>query len=200
MSNTSLLLGAGCFIVEGFLSQLECNTLVAQAAGSKYIPSRLISAEGIVRLDETYRRTKTANISPKTTSALKNKLVSLIPTLEQHFRTRLTGRENPQLLVYGKGDFFAPHRDVVENETTIVHRRRISVLIFLNRGTDTISESQYSGGNLTLYGLVPHPGWEEIGFSVPRNPGLLIGFPSNTLHEVSRVIEGTRYTIVSWFF
>jgi len=53
---------------------------------------------------------------------------------------------------------------------------------------------------LTLYGLIPNPRWENYGFTVENEAGLLIAFPSGIVHEVTPVVRGRRFSIVSWFF
>ena len=57
----------------------------------------------------------------------------------------------------------------------------------------------YTGGALTLYGLVDDPKWRDYGFAVAPAPGLLVAFPSDMLHEVTPVIAGERCTVANWF-
>jgi predicted 2-oxoglutarate/Fe(II)-dependent dioxygenase YbiX len=61
-------------------------------------------------------------------------------------------------------------------------------------------EEPYQGGDLTFFGLMKTPGAKEYGFPVDMETGLLVAFPSATLHEVSPVTGGKRYTLVTWFF
>ena len=51
--------------------------------------------------------------------------------------------------------------------------------------------SEYEGGELKLYN-----GHEPI--TIKREKGLIVFFPSYTLHEVTPVTKGERYTLVGW--
>jgi PKHD-type hydroxylase len=63
--------------------------------------------------------------------------------------------------------------------------RKLSVVIQLSPETD------YDGGNLELF-LGGDPS------SMDRKQGHVIVFPSYTLHGVSPITRGTRYSLVSW--
>ena len=96
--------------------------------------------------------------------------------------------------MYRPGDFYRPHRDRAARAGDFVEgarSRRVSVVLFLNDG--------YSGGALTLYGLVDDPKWRAYGFPIAPAPGLLIAFASDLVHEVTPVTAGERCTAVSWF-
>jgi predicted 2-oxoglutarate/Fe(II)-dependent dioxygenase YbiX len=61
------------------------------------------------------------------------------------------------------------------------------------------AQDVYGGGSLVFYGLLDGSQWEKVGFPLEGEPGLLIAFRSDLLHEVQQVTFGHRYTVVSWF-
>lgn len=63
--------------------------------------------------------------------------------------------------------------------------RKISVSIQLSDPDD------YQGGDLNLYS-------QEAPYTMPREQGMMILFPSFMLHEVTPVTQGTRYSLVAW--
>jgi PKHD-type hydroxylase len=65
------------------------------------------------------------------------------------------------------------------------HNRKLSMVIQLS------SPDEYEGGDLKLY-----TSYEP--FVVNKEKGLVITFPSYTLHEVTPVTKGDRYTLVAW--
>jgi len=124
---------------------------------------------------------------------ISDKIWALCSELERHFSVTLSDHEGPSLLSYPPGGFYEPHVD--RADATEAHlppvARRISVVILVN--------ADYVGGALTFYGLVDDPGWQDYGFALDPEPGLLIAFPSHLRHEVTPVTSGDRFTIVDWF-
>jgi predicted 2-oxoglutarate/Fe(II)-dependent dioxygenase YbiX len=72
-------------------------------------------------------------------------------------------------------------------------------VIFLNGTADDDAPAGYTGGELTFHGLLNGAEWEKCPFPLTAEPGLLVAFRSDTVHEVRPVTSGRRYTIVSWF-
>ena len=62
--------------------------------------------------------------------------------------------------------------------------RKLSITIQLS------SPQDYEGGDLILHNGEPEKMQKELG--------KLIVFPSYTLHEVTPVTKGTRYSLVAW--
>jgi predicted 2-oxoglutarate/Fe(II)-dependent dioxygenase YbiX len=73
------------------------------------------------------------------------------------------------------------------------------VVVFLNRQTEQPESDSFCGGSLVLYGLVGEPDWQDYGFPLTGEAGLLVAFPSSVIHEVEAVTAGERYTIATWF-
>jgi len=70
--------------------------------------------------------------------------------------------------------------------------RRISIVVFLNNFATEPQPNCYSGGWLNLYD-------EQDTYGLAGETGLLVAFTAETLHEVSPVTSGQRFTIISWF-
>jgi SM-20-related protein len=79
-----------------------------------------------------------------------------------------------------------------------VRERRISVVLFVNGGSDEPAPGSLGGGALTFYGLMGDGG-QSVGLPVDAESGLAVAFPSATLHGVSPVTHGQRFTVVTWF-
>ena len=125
---------------------------------------------------------------------VSTRVTALRSELSDHFGGPLGDLEEPTFLLYRAGGFYRPHRDRAsrtDDAAGTARARRVSIVVFLNAG--------YTGGALTLYGLIDDPVWRDYGFAVPATTGLLVAFPSDLLHEVTPVTAGERYTAVSWF-
>ena len=58
--------------------------------------------------------------------------------------------------------------------------------------------ASYAGGSLMFYGLIDDPRTRNHGLPLTAVSGLLVAFRSETVHAVTPVTRGTRFTIVSW--
>ena len=193
----------GLFAVKGFLDARSCASFRSEMLSSTLSPATVVddqTSQEIVK--ENVRKTFHAKVSKTTTSFVKERLVALRPRLEDHFKSAFDDCEKPQFLIYKEGDYFNPHKDGEDEEgkPEYIKKRRISVIIFLNEYAEGPVTDVYRGGALTFYGLVKDPGWEKYGFHLNPETGLMIAFRADILHGVTTVTEGTRYTIVSWFF
>lgn len=192
----------GLFVVEDFFDKQACVQLRAEMQAVNQSRAAVVDGSSKVeRVKQMSRRTLDASVSPSTSAQVKFRLQSLQPALESHFRIGLSDCEIPQFLIYKPGDFFRPHRDGDEdpNKPEYINKRRISLIVFLNDQSEEHRPDTYSGGSLTLYGVMNTPDWANYGFQLTGLTGLLIAFPSKLFHEVGEVVAGERYTIASWF-
>jgi predicted 2-oxoglutarate/Fe(II)-dependent dioxygenase YbiX len=183
-------------VIRKFFDAATCDALVREAEGSRMTQAPVIR-HGTDMLDTTSRNSLIVKISKETSAFIKSKLASVQSLFEERFHTELAEIENPSVLKYQAGNFFKPHKDRSELGGGI--KRRVSMVIFLNDESVESRADAYQGGQLCLYGLVDDPRWQNYGFPLEGEKGLLIAFPSETLHEVKAVTEGQRYTVVSWF-
>jgi len=117
--------------------------------------------------------------------------------LEQFFGIDLSAREGPSFLRYGPGGFYKPHRDHGNVASWAgAARRRIALIVFLNSARELAPTGDFAGGALRLFAEHDEGGAIDVR---PRE-GTLVAFPATTLHEVAIVHDGTRDTIVDWFY
>lgn len=185
----------GLFVRREFLDLALCDELRRQMASTPGKPARVLKSSGDT-LDETYRRTVTAEVSEATKSLVKRRFEQLTPDLERHFDLRLHGCQPPAMLRYKEGDFFHAH---VDNGRDPVAARRVSAVAFLNEESDDPDPGSYSGGSLAFFGLMGDERAEKVGFPLVGEKGLLVAFPADLMHSVTPVTRGERFTIVSWF-
>jgi predicted 2-oxoglutarate/Fe(II)-dependent dioxygenase YbiX len=193
----------GLYAEREFLSPEVCASLREEMRAATAAPATVADERGgDDAVDDTYRRTKQAKVSPATVSRIEGELLKAIPGLAKHFERALVGVQQPQFLLYRAGDFFRAHPDDSKKPDApdFVRQRSVSAVVFLNAAT-TGEPAGYSGGSLTFYGLMDDSmSGESVGLPLAGETGLLIAFPSHFLHSVSVVTAGERYTLVSWFF
>jgi SM-20-related protein len=179
------------------LDEDVCCTLRAEIRAALGAPAGLLGRSDLKPAWPEIRRTRRAKVSPETEARVIALLGAQKPALERHFGLALSACEKPQFLHYREGDFFVPHQD---GNTPLIYDesrfRRISAVIFLNLQSDDPSADSYAGGSFVLHGPYTGP---DLRIAMPALPGSLIAFRSETTHEVTPVMRGERFTIVSWY-
>ena len=116
-----------------------------------------------------------------------------------HFGINLMRSEEPQFLRYLPGDFFVAHQDgntgLLQSERE--QSRKVSIVIFLNRQSETPEARSYGGGSLVFSDW--RPGRNQGQYGLSGEAGMLVTFPSETTHEVVPITRGERYSIASWY-
>ena len=129
---------------------------------------------------------------------IETRLRAILPLVAEHFAVPLHGLQEPEFLLYRRGDFFRPHQDnSIDRRYGIdLRRRAVSAVLFLNAQSRLPEPDAYCGGELRLYTpRDPARPYIPIG----GNPGRLVAFRSATIHEVRPVTHGERYTVAAWF-
>lgn len=209
MSSIKLLQNLGIYIEPNFLPSEVCDRFLAQAQTATSEPA-LVWTPGLEESlnlveDKKQRKTEQVKLSDLAMAEIENRMLALKPVIEKHFALELHGFQNPLFYRYKEGSFFGAHRDSCNEPLApeCLRQRRVSSIIFLNQRTEDAdleaSVPTYCGGSLAFYGLIDDPRWQNFGISVPSQPGMLVAFRSELLHEVKQVTAGERYTIVSWF-
>jgi SM-20-related protein len=182
------------FKLRNFLDADTCANLRAElsSAPTTQAPVYIQGSEGTIH--ETVRKTTSVHPSSETFSHIQSCLLQQKTALEEHFGEPLSECERPQFLRYHAGDFFVRHQDGNTRQLDFDHLRvrRISIVVFLNDFSHEPQAGCYSGGLLNLYD-------EQDTFGLTGETGLLVAFASDTLHEVSPVTSGERFTIISFF-
>jgi SM-20-related protein len=190
----------GLFVREGFFNSATCTQIQSQMRLGEAVKGLIGGAEPEIGiLDEDVRKVLSVHVEVSSENLVLDAVRDLKPSLEEHFQVPLREFEFPTFLRYGEGAFYRPHKDGTPETPTATKDRRVSVVIFLNSRSEEPSPDSYGGGALTFYGLLDGPMWEKCPFPLDANPGLLIAFRSDVLHEVRPVTFGQRFTIVTWF-
>ncbi|MET0649172.1 MAG: 2OG-Fe(II) oxygenase [Pyrinomonadaceae bacterium] len=192
---------SGLFLVRDFLDPQACAAVRAEAraAAGHPAPVYIQGADGVVH--EDVRKTSSLEVSAATAADVARRLGDLREAVGRHFDLSLRGCEPPQFLRYREGDFFVKHQDGDTDQIDFDHLRvrKVSVVVFLNGGSDEASAETFGGGELLIYRAKGEGHAGPVVFPVTGAAGLLVAFRSDTVHEVSPVTRGERFTVVSWF-
>lgn len=186
----------GLFVQENFYDPETCARIQGEMSAGESQKALITGTSELGTLDETTRRALSVRMEKSTKVMVSDSIIALKPSLEKHFQVSLEESEKPAFLRYGEGCYYKPHLD---DYSDAPRRRRVSIVIFLNGSSNQPAEHSYGGGCLAFYGLLDGPQWEKCPFPLKAEPGLLIAFRSEVLHEVQPVTFGQRFTIVSWF-
>ncbi len=150
---------------------------------------------------ETVRKATSLHPSDETISRIQDHLLKQKQALEEYFGRKLTDCERPQFLRYREGDFFVRHQDGNTEQLEFDHLRirRISIVAFLNDSSADPKADTFGGGSLNFYQEDDDSPVESSVFGLLGEAGLLVAFPAETIHEVTPVTRGERFTIISWF-
>jgi PKHD-type hydroxylase len=153
--------------------------------GNRLNKERAITGAGKNCLD--HRRSFASWIHPNEhTSWIYQRLTELIQqNNSQFFNFDLTMIEILQFTYYTaeENGYYKSHVD--PNNWNLPHNRKLSIVVQLS------DPSEYEGGELRLY-----TSYDPI--VIKKELGLVVSFPSYTLHEVSPLTKGERYSLVAW--
>ena len=187
------------YLARSFLDGQTCHEIVAELS---------LAAEGLARVygrgeegsvDQRVRKVARLTPSSEIVERVRRELFRAREEVGAHFGISLRTCEDPQFLRYRVGDFFVAHQDggtglmLSEREQS----RKVSVLIFLNRQSETVEAGSYGGGSLIFSEW--RPGRSRERYCLTGEAGMLVAFPSDTTHEVVPVTRGERYSIASWY-
>lgn len=191
----------GIFLEPEIMSPAECDSFCQEALGSGTHVDATIYDGANVTLDEKSRRTKVVRISESGRSRLREVFSQIQPRLEDHFQVRLQRFDQPQVLVYRKGDHFSPHQDAPEQNQPgydeDIQQRKVSATLLLNNQGD--GKDCYEGGAFTFYGLMADARAAHVGIPLPSAAGLLVAFRPQVIHAVEPVTRGHRISVVTFF-
>jgi SM-20-related protein len=184
-------------LISDFLDAATREEILSEMRLAGGDPATVYGREEGGAVESRVRRVTRLVISPKMRERVVRQLLDGRRAVEKHFGLSLGECEEPQFLRYQTGDFFVAHQDgntpLIFDQTRL---RKISIVIFLNRQAEEQAPGTYGGGALVFHGRYP-----DIDRRVPlaADPGALIAFRSETTHEVTPLMHGERYTIVSWY-
>jgi SM-20-related protein len=198
--NPLIFVRFGFYLEPAFFSRAHCAELCEQMrqGGDK---ARVYSKSTGLTLNEGTRKTKQVfNLPPDLSKRTEEYFDGIMPRLSKHFKLELTREEPVQYLRYETGDFFHAHCDNREDAVDPINRRVVSTVVFLNEpGPVGGDVPGFTGGNLIFCDLLPRKPDDDEGLPLKPQTGLMVSFPSDQRHEVSRVTEGQRFSAVAWF-
>jgi predicted 2-oxoglutarate/Fe(II)-dependent dioxygenase YbiX len=128
-------------------------------------------------------------------TGIEAKLDTCRERVAQALGISLGEREGAGFVRYPAGGFYRPHRDRGNDpQWKAAVRRAAALVVFLNTSRAHGREGEFAGGILRLH--LPQQGTIDV---LPE-AGLLVAFPADVLHEVTDVRDGTRDTIVDWYY
>ena len=181
---------AGVFAAPGFLDEGDCRRI------------RLGMDRGLVEaaevldrgMEQHVRRASNVDVDRELIDMVERRLDAIRADLAAFFGVPLGDREGAGFLRYPAGGFYKPHRDRGESaDWPDAARRQVSVVIFLNSSTRVDAGGDFGGGALELC-------VDTEPLDVNPERGLLLAFRADVLHQVTRVSDGTRDTIVDWYY
>jgi SM-20-related protein len=190
----------GLFMRRNFLDA-EAALGLREAIARAPAEAATVRSAGRDEVDRTSRSTDLAAVAPESFALVERRLAAVTSELAQHYGIALTGFQRPQFLIYRPGDFFLLHTDnaTKPDSPEYLRARKVAGVLFVNGEGDPERSPSFRGGHLTLYGLFEQARSENVGLPLQAEPGLLATFPADTLHEVTPVEAGERYTVVTWF-
>lgn len=134
-----------------------------------------------------HRRSFTSWIHPNEhTSWIYQRLTDLIIQNNQsYFNFDLNMIETIQFTYYSSEENGCYKGHVDPLNWKVPHNRKLSVVLQLS------DPDEYEGGELKLY-------TSHEPTTIKKEKGLVVSFPSYTLHEVTPVTRGERYSLVAW--
>lgn len=180
---------------DGFLDAETCGRIRAAMDAGSTEPAEVLGDE--FSLEPRVRRASVITVDPRTLEAVEQRLDALRPGLIDRYAARLGAREGASFLRYPKGGFYRPHRDRgVLASWPAARRRSVAIVLFLNSARQAGVSGAFGGGALRIF---PDRSNEPAVEISPR-AGTLVTFPAELLHEVTMVEDGTRDTVVDWFY
>lgn len=199
-------------IIENFLPQETCSQIVhytmQQSTLEKAKVKRMVQGVVIADSNEEIRKTNIYELPKHFVEMYQQSFLQHQNNIENFFSIALTTQTEVQALEYTKGSFYIKHADDsnellnTQGESVgfvqVAPQRKITTVLFTTSHTDLCDgEEQFEGGELIFNYL-----YDAKGNNVTLRPkaGTLIAFASNPVfsHEVTKVKEGYRLTLVQW--
>jgi SM-20-related protein len=181
----------GVFVARDFLDPGTREQLAAEVRAAPSEPAPLYRASSNGSHVERSENSRFVTMPDERAREFTARIDDLMPRVGEHFGVELEESTRPSFLTYRAGHHVPPHPDTrPEAEDPVVRRRSVTTVTFLN--------DDYEAGELVLYGLMG-PGSERHGLPIAAQPGALVAFRADVLHEVRPVASGERHTVVAWY-
>ena len=196
-------------IIENFLDINECfdiNNKVKEDDDYQKAQVKILDSVVIAKTNENIRKTNIYTLNDKYLEIYTNRFLAHQAKIEDYFKISLTTSTNVQVLEYLEDCFYAMHSDdssmLYKNDELIgflpvAKQRKISTVLFTTSYDKNTSENTFTGGELLFNFLYDKDGNEV---KIKPKAGDMLVFLSNPFftHEVLKVINGRRITLVQW--
>jgi predicted 2-oxoglutarate/Fe(II)-dependent dioxygenase YbiX len=195
----------GFIVKPNFIDEYLCDALINEMISSSSEFSKVRIKDSQYGIDRDLRKSRWAIISDETRDLIRSHLSILEGEIKSFFKISFHEFQDLQFIIYQQNDHFKPHPDNSneQNAPDFVKSRKISIVIFLNSSVGNLFSRElisrdFCGGELRFYGVVDEPIWNSWGIPLVPSVGMLVAFPSEIIHEVTPVINGSRFTVVTW--
>jgi len=171
--------------IEDFLTKEECEQVIEVGKKNKKEVAKIGQGIDKRKTNLKYRKSEISWIYPdEKTHFLYRKLTDGVTTLnKKYFNFDIQGFAEGLQFTHYKAP--SGHYDSHVDKSLSMITRKLSLSIQLS------DPSKYEGGDLELYeGTTP--------YKFIKKQGTLCLFPSFTLHRVTPVTKGNRYSLVAW--
>ena len=180
------------FRLVGFLTPAQCVEIRRGMDAGEVEPAEVLA--GGIRRDSEARVASLVEPPESLTRDIEAKLDACRARVAEALGISLGEREGAGFIRYPAGGFYRPHRDRGDDpQWPPAARRAAAVVLFLNASRAAGAGGDFEGGILRLH--LP-----DGTIDVAPEPGLLVAFAADVLHEVTEVRNGTRDTIVDWYY
>ena len=187
-------IGSDILVVRNAIPRIDELPELAESHADRFKPSRVVDDVTQEVKDTSHRKSDYFELSRDGCPEGLVFFGLLCRSVEPQIITAYLEHVNPHavvqvgsgfsLLRYREGGFFGTHVDVTRDHPVLGHRR-LSTILFCN--------DDFDGGELHF---------PRQGITIKPESGLLVMFPSGFTHphESKTVAQGTKYSIVSWYF
>ncbi len=183
----------GLYVGDERLNQDVCVQLRTEAScAAETLPSTVYrKGGGEAEVNEARRRSRRVVPAEPLQVAVEAFLAGELSSVSEDFWIPLAAFEDPQLLRYREGDFFARDADSLRHDDgSLPASRRVSMVVALSE------VGAYTGGEFVV--LPDLNLSRKAGFEISLPVGTMLGFESDLPHEIRPVRCGERYSIVTW--
>lgn len=161
--------------------EATCHSIVGRALRVKGWSPVAIGSDTVEVVDEAIRAAWSVNRNQAAAihEDFEHKISErVLPVLQRVWGFDLASCEGTQLVRYGSGGHYAPHKDGDDDGYT---SRYFTVLCYLNDG--------FNGGRTRF---------PSLGYSAPPVTGRALIFPSRFTHCAEPVLEGEKLILLTW--
>jgi SM-20-related protein len=196
-------------IIEDFFSKEECEYINKKIKeDDDFEKAQIKTLDKVIssQTNEEIRKTNIYSLDEKDLELYTNRFLQYQRKIEDYFKLVLTTSTKVQVLEYLKNSFYTMHSDdssmlYKDNELigflAVAKQRKVSTVLFTTSYDETPSDNTFFGGELLFNFL-----YDENGNEIKIKPkaGSMVVFLSNPYftHEVLKVIEGRRISLVQW--